>query len=77
MGVGVVLVVVYAVWVARRAKIATTYGTARWGDDKDMDKAGLSAKTGVVVGLKEDGTYLMHDGPANVALIAPPRSKSR
>lgn len=74
MGAGVVLVIVYAVWVARRAKIATTYGTARWGDDADVEKAGLNAKTGVVIGLKEDGSYLMHDGPENVGLVAPPRS---
>lgn len=74
MGVAVALVIVYAVWVARRSQIATTYGTARWGGDRDIEKAGLTAKTGVVVGLKEDGTYLMHDGPENVGLVAPPRS---
>jgi type IV secretion system protein VirD4 len=74
MGAAVAMVIIYAVWVARRSMVATTYGTARWGTKDDIEQAGLAAKTGVVVGLRDDGTYLIHDGPENVGLVAPPRS---
>lgn len=74
VGGGVVAVLGYAVWIARRARIATTYGTARWGDRNDMKKAHLLTGQGVVIGVADDGSYITHDGPENVALIAPPRS---
>ena len=70
---GVVLVIAYAVWVARRARVATTHGAAIWEEDEDTNPALLSGR-GVVLGQTKDGRYLQHDGPEHVISIAPTRS---
>ena len=72
--VGVIVVVCYAVWQARRARIATTHGTARWMEDRDAKPAGYLNGRGVVLGKLPDGRYLQHDGPEHVISIAPTRS---
>jgi len=72
--VAIVVVIVYAVFVARRGRVATTYGSAKWADQKEMEQAGLLGGSGVVLGSGPDGRYLMHDGPENIGIVAPPRS---
>lgn len=72
--IGILLVVVYAVWQARRARTATTYGSSRWASQKEIAAAGLMSGFGVVLGIGPGRNYLQHDGPENIALIAPPRS---
>ncbi|HXQ29450.1 MAG TPA: IncP-type conjugal transfer protein TraG [Gemmatimonadales bacterium] len=71
---GVIAVICYAVWQARRARIAATHGTARWGDARDAKPAGCLNGRGVVLGKLPDGQYLQHDGPEHVISIAPTRS---
>ena len=71
---GVVVVIVYAVWQARRARVATTHGTAEWGRKRGYRRAGLMKGRGVVLGRTAGGRYLQHDGPEHVISIAPTRS---
>lgn len=71
---GVVAVIGYAVWQARRARIATTHGTARWATRREAKRAGLLEGRGVVLGQLPNGQYLQHDGPEHVISIAPTRS---
>jgi len=66
---------VRAVWVARKARVATTHGSAVWGEEPaDYQAAGLLGPAGVVLGLSSQGAYLRDDGPEHVACIAPTRS---
>jgi type IV secretion system protein VirD4 len=58
---------------ARRGSRPTTYGSARWADFSDVNKAGLLRDRGVVIGLYRD-RYLRHDGPEHVLAVAPTRS---
>ncbi len=71
---GVIVVISYAVWQARRARIATTHGTARWATWWEIWKAGFLKRRGVVLGRLPGGRYLRHDGPEHVISIAPTRS---
>ena len=73
-GLGVVAVIGYAVWQARRARIATTHGTAEWADSGECARAGLLDGRGVMLGRTASGEYLRHDGPEHVISIAPTRS---
>src|ERR1700690_4352221 len=52
--VGVVVTVAYVVWISRKAHIATTHGTARWGFPKEYAAAGLLSGSGVVIGMLPD-----------------------
>jgi type IV secretion system protein VirD4 len=72
--VGVIVVICYAVWQARRARIATTHGTAVWDEPRDAKTAGFLNGRGVVLGKLPDGRYLQHDGAEHVISIAPTRS---
>ncbi|MGH8856427.1 MAG: conjugal transfer protein TraG [Polaromonas sp.] len=65
-----------AVWRSRLAKRVTTYGSARWAELEEIEKAGLTKPAGVFLGrLKtKDGQYLRHDGPEHVMAFAPTRS---
>ena len=65
-----------AVWRSRLAKRVTTYGSARWAEPEEIEKAGLTKPVGVFLGrLKtKDGQYLRHDGPEHVMAFAPTRS---
>ena len=58
---------------AREASNVTTYGSARWGTEKDMREAGLFVDDGVVLG-RYQSRYLRHDGPEHVLCFAPTRS---
>jgi type IV secretion system protein VirD4 len=58
---------------AREAKIAATYGSARWATPPEIRAAGLTAPDGVVLG-QFDRDYLRHDGPEHVLCFAPTRS---
>ncbi|MGE0854096.1 MAG: IncP-type conjugal transfer protein TraG [Hyphomicrobiaceae bacterium] len=58
---------------AGRRQQATTYGSARWADTSDVDKANLLGHRGLVLGLYKD-RYLRHDGPEHVLAVAPTRS---
>ena len=58
---------------AREAKVAATYGSARWATPKEIRAAGLTAPDGVVLG-KFEHDYLRHDGPEHVLCFAPTRS---
>jgi type IV secretion system protein VirD4 len=62
-----------SVWRAREAKIAATYGSARWASSSEVHAAGLTAPDGVVLG-RLDHNYLRHDGPEHVLCFAPTRS---
>ncbi len=62
-----------SVWRAREAKIAATYGSARWATSPEVSVAGLTAPDGVVLG-RFDRSYLRHDGPEHVLCFAPTRS---
>jgi type IV secretion system protein VirD4 len=69
-----VVLVVYIVWYARRARVATTFGTAEWGGPEELKPAGLLSRIGAVIGITDRGQYLIHDGPEHVISIAPTRS---
>jgi len=72
--IGVVVIVGYAVWQARKARVATTHGSARWASPEEYRAAGLLAEEGVIIGMSPDGRYLRDNGPEHVACIAPTRS---
>ncbi|MBM9400847.1 conjugal transfer protein TraG [Gluconacetobacter azotocaptans] len=58
---------------ARERKRTATYGSARWAERRDIERAGLLGEDGVVLGRwKRD--YLRHDGPEHVLCFAPTRS---
>ncbi len=62
---------------ARQAKRVTTYGSARWANFKEIQRAGLLRSAGVLLGRiegKRRGYYLRHDGPEHVMAFAPTRS---
>src|SRR5277367_6522398 len=69
----IVVAVALSVWRAREAKVAATYGSARWATAREIRAAGLTAPDGVVLG-KLKRHYLRHDGPEHVLCFAPTRS---
>jgi len=62
-----------SVWRAREAKNAETYGSARWAEPKEIERARLLGSDGVVLG-RYGRAYLRHDGPEHVLCFAPTRS---
>ena len=62
-----------AVWRAREAETAATYGSARWANQLEIRGGCLAGADGVILGRIE-GQYLRHDGPEHVMCIAPTRS---
>jgi type IV secretion system protein VirD4 len=66
--------VLLSVWHAKRPGDATTFGSARWANSRDIQAAGLLEGRGVVLGIDAKGRYLRHDGPEHVKVIAPTRS---
>jgi type IV secretion system protein VirD4 len=62
-----------SVWRAREAKNAETYGSARWAQPKEIERAGLLGPDGVVLG-RHPRAYLRHNGPEHVLCFAPTRS---
>jgi type IV secretion system protein VirD4 len=69
----IAMAILLSVLRAREASDVTTYGSARWGNAKDITSAGLLAEDGVVLG-RLDKRYLRHDGPEHVLCFAPTRS---
>ena len=69
IGVAIVL----SVWRAQEAQHVTTYGSARWADAREVQRAGLLGPDGVVLG-RFGGRYLRHNGPEHVLCFAPTRS---
>ncbi len=68
-----VAAVTMSVWRAREVKRATTYGSARWADEREIRKAGLLHPDGVLLG-RWRAAYLRHHGPEHVLCFAPTRS---
>jgi type IV secretion system protein VirD4 len=62
-----------SIWRARETKNVHTYGSARWAERDEVEKAGLLRNDGVVLGRYEDA-YLRHDGAEHVLCFAPTRS---
>ncbi|WP_114391241.1 conjugal transfer protein TraG [Notoacmeibacter marinus] len=58
---------------AREAQDVDTYGSARWADRRDVERAGLLDPEGVVLG-RFDRSYIRHHGPEHVLCFAPTRS---
>ena len=65
-----------AVWRARSTRRVTTYGSARWAEHEEIERAGLTKADGVFLGrtADKDGDYLRHAGPEHVMAFAPTRS---
>ena len=62
-----------SVWRAREARVAQTFGSARWATKQEIRAAGLLGEDGVVLG-RFHRQYLRHDGPEHVLCFAPTRS---
>uniref|UniRef100_UPI0035CBBC43 conjugal transfer protein TraG n=1 Tax=uncultured Sphingomonas sp. TaxID=158754 RepID=UPI0035CBBC43 len=62
-----------SLWRARQAGNVTTYGSARWADRHEVERAGLHRASGIFLGILR-GRYLRHDGPEHVLAFAPTRS---
>ncbi|WDA39311.1 conjugal transfer protein TraG [Sphingobium sp. YC-XJ3] len=62
-----------SLWRARQQRHVTTYGSARWAEDREMERAGLLGDAGAFLG-RHHGRYLRHDGPEHVMAFAPTRS---
>jgi len=62
-----------SVWRAREARVAQTFGSARWATKQEVRAAGLLGEDGVVLG-RLHRQYLRHDGPEHVLCFAPTRS---
>ncbi|MBX4952713.1 conjugal transfer protein TraG [Rhizobium binae] len=58
---------------AREAKDVHTYGSARWAEREEVERAELLGNDGVVLGRYDDA-YLRHDGAEHVLCFAPTRS---
>ncbi|MBV8103393.1 MAG: conjugal transfer protein TraG [Hyphomicrobiales bacterium] len=69
----IVVAIAMSVWRAREAKRATTYGSARRAETKEIHKAGLLGRDGAVLGRWRNA-YVRHDGPEHVLCFAPTRS---
>ena len=62
-----------SLWRARQARQVTTYGSARWATNGEIERAGLFGDAGVFLGQLHSH-YLRHDGPEHVMAFAPTRS---
>ncbi|MFC5386834.1 conjugal transfer protein TraG [Aquamicrobium segne] len=69
----IAVAITMSVMRAREASDIDTYGSARWAEKAEIEKAGLLGPDGVVLGRYE-GEYLRHDGPEHVLCFAPTRS---
>lgn len=70
---GIVIAIAMSVWRAREARRAETYGSARWSNVKEVERAGMLGDDGVVLG-RLGQRYLRHNGPEHVLCFAPTRS---
>ena len=62
-----------SLWRARQSRNVTTYGSARWARQREIEQAGLFNDAGVFLG-RQRSRYLRHDGPEHVMAFAPTRS---
>ncbi|WP_206243641.1 conjugal transfer protein TraG [Novosphingobium terrae] len=62
-----------SLWRARQSKNVTTYGSARWAEPCEVERAGLHRDAGIFLGAL-GGRYLRHDGPEHIMAFAPTRS---
>jgi type IV secretion system protein VirD4 len=62
-----------SLWRASQAGHPSTYGSARWASRRDIERAGLFAKDGVMLG-RYGRRYLRHAGSDHVLVFAPTRS---
>ncbi len=62
-----------SLWRARQSHNVTTYGSARWANRHEVERAGLNRDAGVFLG-QLDHSYLRHNGPEHVMAFAPTRS---
>jgi type IV secretion system protein VirD4 len=69
----IVIAIAMSIWRAREAKLAQTYGSARWATEREVKTAGLLGQDGVMLG-KFGRHYLRHEGPEHVLCFAPTRS---
>lgn len=65
------LIIVLGVVLSRRRPL---HGAARWASGAELDRAGLRAAEGVVLGHAPGGGFLVADGPEHVMLYAPTRT---
>jgi type IV secretion system protein VirD4 len=71
--VGTCVAIAGSVWRAQQSKRVTTYGSARWASQREVERGGLLARDGVLLGLFREH-YLRHAGPEHVMAFAPTRS---
>jgi type IV secretion system protein VirD4 len=71
--VGCAAAIAGSLWRARQARHVTTYGSARWANSREIERAGLRDVAGVFLG-QQDGNYLRHNGPEHIMAFAPTRS---
>ena len=71
--VGCAAAIFGSLWRARQQRHVTTYGSARWAEVREMERAGLLGDAGAFLGRHHD-RYLRHDGPEHVMAFAPTRS---
>jgi type IV secretion system protein VirD4 len=65
--------IIGSLWRARQSRLVTTYGSARWADQRDIADAQLLRGAGVFLS-RYDEHYLRHEGPEHVMAFAPTRS---
>ena len=71
--VAVVVAIGMSIWRSRQSRLVTTYGSARWADPAEVQRAGLTGDAGVFL-CQHDHKYLRHEGPEHVLTFAPTRS---
>ena len=71
--VGTCVAIAGSVWRARQSTRVTTYGSDRWATQREVERGGLLAHDGVLLGLFREH-YLRHAGPEHVMAFAPTRS---
>lgn len=69
----VVVAIGMSIWRSRQSRLVTTYGSARWAEPAEVERAGLIGDAGVFLGQHDD-KYLRHEGPEHVLTFAPTRS---
>ncbi|HEY1076901.1 MAG TPA: conjugal transfer protein TraG [Fontimonas sp.] len=72
----VLAAIAMSVWRSRQSRLVTTYGSARWATDAEIERADLTGPAGVFLGrvLGRALRYLRHAGPEHVIAFAPTRS---
>lgn len=71
--VGCAAAIFGSLWRARQQRHVTTYGSARWAEIREIERAGLLGDAGAFLG-HHHGRYLRHDGPEHIMAFAPTRS---